>query len=230
MGNREKIESIIENSLRTQQGQKREFYLFGNLVYIQEPIFGEFDVQSVIDFLEDNIPAHLFNEIDTIMIGSFDFLDARELEAAYRDGAIYISNRIQTKRDLLENVLHELSHSLEESLGYFIYGNARLMNEFLSKRRALERILQSHNIGTDNLDFSDTEYNKDFDVFLYKQVGYPKLRTLTTGLFHTPYAITSLQEYWASGFEHYFLGSRADLREVSPYLHDRIEGVISYED
>ena len=227
---RDQIEKIISESLGKQAAQQREFYLFGNLVYIQDPLCGNIGVQSVIDYLEHKIPMHLFNEIDTIMIGSFGFLEERELEASYKDGAIYISNSINTDRDLLENILHELSHSLEESLGHFIFGDYRIFREFIGKRKRLESILRADGWDVDNLDFEDGEYNKEFDDFLYKKVGYPLLRSQTMGLFHTPYAITSLREYWASGFEDYFLGTRDFLKDVSPQLFSKIEGVVTYDD
>jgi len=229
MGNRERIEKIISESLNKQASQQKEFYLFGNLMYLQEPFLGEVNVQSVINTLEAKIPAHLFGEIDTIMVGTFDFLEERELEAIYKDAAIYVSNKLETDRDLLENILHELSHSLEESLGHFIYGDSRVTREFVGKRKTLERILKSNDLNTDALNFEKCEYDEEFDMYLYAEVGYPTLRSLTTGLFHTPYAITSLREYWASGFEDYFLGKREYIKDISPELFNKIEGVITYE-
>ena len=226
---RDRIEKIISESLSQQAAQQKEFYLFGNLVYLQDPLCGDINIQSIIDYLESKIPEHLFNEIDTIMIGNFEFLEERELEAIYKDGAIYISSGINTDRDFLENVLHELSHSIEESLGHFIYGDYRVSREFIGKRKRLEAILRSDGWDISDLNFEDGEYNREFDDFLYKKVGYPLLHNQTIGLFHTPYAITSLREYWASGFEDYFLGTREFLKDISPQLFNKIEGVIAYD-
>ena len=50
-----------------------------------------------------------------------------------------------------------------------------------------------------------TEYNKKFDNFFANEVGYPTLLSLTMGLFVSPYGATSIQEYFANGFEKYFL-------------------------
>jgi hypothetical protein len=230
MGNRERIEKIISESLNKQASQQKEFYLFGKLMYLQEPFLGDVNVQSVIDSLEAKIPAHLFGEIDTIMIGTFDFLEERELEAVYQDGAIYVSSRISTDRDLLENLIHETSHSLEVPLGRFIYGDFKIVREFVAKRATLERILIANGHNTAGLNFEECEYDEEFDAYLYKELGYSLLQELTTGLFHTPYAVTSLREYWASGFEDYFLNSREDLKDVSPQLFNKIEGVVTYDD
>ena len=198
MSNRARIEKIISDSLDKQASQKKEFYLFGSLVYLQKPFSVEIDIQSVLDYLEKHISSHLFGEIDTIMVGSFSFL-------------------------------HELSHSLEGPLGHFIYADHRIISEFIEKRKTLKRILESHGYNAEHLDFQEIEYNKEFDEFLYKDLGYATLQNLAMGLFHTPYAITSLREYWASGFEDYFLGDRASVKELSPRLFNKIEGVISYE-
>tara|TARA_R110000744_G_scaffold143270_1_gene255103 strand:+ start:5122 stop:5814 length:693 start_codon:yes stop_codon:yes gene_type:complete len=230
MNNQERIKKIISESLKKQTAQQKEFYIFDKLFYLEVPFASEVDIQTVINLIESKIPAEIFNEIDTIMVGIFDFLEERELEALYKDGAIYISNSLSTSRDLLENILHETAHSLENALGHFIYGDYRLMREFLGKRDALERMLNSHGYQTQDLNFKEVEYDKELDDFLYKEVGYPKLQSLTFGLISNPYAFTSLREYWASGFENYILGTKENLKDISPQLFNKIEGVFTYDD
>tara|TARA_R110000796_G_scaffold50777_1_gene119700 strand:+ start:1659 stop:2351 length:693 start_codon:yes stop_codon:yes gene_type:complete len=226
--NRLNIEDIIKRSLLDQKVLRKEYRLFGKLLYVQEPFVGDVDTQDAINYLEQNIPPHLFEEVDTIIVGTFDFLEIRDLEALYKDGAIYISNKIINSRDLLENILHEMAHSLEVAEGHYIYADGSLHTEFLGKRRRLKDLLLAQD--TEILhDFSNTEYDLDFDMFLYQDIGYPKLRTLTNGLFYSPYSITSLREYWASGVENYYLGDREILKRVSPQLFIKIEGVITDE-
>jgi len=65
---------------------------------------------------------------------------------------------------------------------------------------------------------------------LHKEVGYANLRNFTDGVFHRPYAATSLREYWAAGFEDYLLGNAREVERLSPTLFTKIEEVISYED
>ena len=226
--NRLNIEDIIKNSLLDQKVFQKEYRLFGKLLYVQEPFVGDIDVQNVINKIEQNIPLHLFEEVDTVIVGSFEFLEERDLEALYKDGAIYISSSIINDRDLLENILHEMAHSLEASMGHYIYADGSIHSEFLGKRQRLKDILNSKGLDT-SYDFSNIEYDLEFDSFLYKDIGYPNLRALTDGLFHTPYAITSLREYWASGLEDYYLGNRDILKTISPRLFNKIEGVITYE-
>ena len=69
----------------------------------------------------------------------------------------------------------------------------------------------------------DTEYNEDFDMFLYETVGYDKLALLTQGIFISPYAATSLREYFATGFSDYYIESNHNyLKTVSPQLYKKI--------
>ena len=42
------------------------------------------------------------------------------------------------------------------------------------------------------------------------------------GLFVSPYAPTSLREYFATGFEEYYIGDRNYLRKISPNLYTQI--------
>ena len=57
-----------------------------------------------------------------------------------------------------------------------------------------------------------------FDHYLYNVVEYPTLSTLTTGLFYSPYAVTSLREYFANGFENYFLRDQNYLKKDEPSI------------
>ena len=223
------IEKIIAESLTVHKEQRKEYYLFGKLFYLHDHFIHQIDVQSVIDNIELTLPPHLFEEIDEFMVGNFDFLYERSLEAMYRDGAIYITNQIYTEKDLLENIIHETSHSLEPRFGEYIYGDMRVHSEFIGKRKRLEKILQSEGYGTSQYNFSEVEYEEEFDEFLLKTVGYPALNNMAMGLFVSPYSITSLREYWAVGFEDYFVGDKKYLKTVSPQLFNKIEGVIIYD-
>ena len=64
--------------------------------------------------------------------------------------------------------------------------------------------------------------SKKFDEFLYEDVGYPELTALTMGLFVSPYAVTSLREYFATGFEEYIMGDITSFRKISPHLFAKL--------
>ena len=77
--------------------------------------------------------------------------------------------------------------------------------------------------------FNELDYNKKFDEFLYKDVGYDKLTYMTMGLFASPYGATSLREYFANWFEHYILKDPGYLSKISPKLYEKIENLVFKE-
>ena len=227
--NRLNIERAIAESLRRQGEQRKEYHIFGRLFYLHKPFIAIIDVQAVINDIESTIPQHLFDEVDQIMIGDFEFLQDKAREAEFRDGAIYITNQIGSEKDLAENIIHELSHSIEIKYGHLIYGDMSLRSEFLGKRRRLKSILDANGWETSEEEFNETEYSEEFDSFLYEEIGYIELGAYVSGLFVSPYAVTSLAEYWAVGFEDYFIGDREYVKKISPQLFSKIEGVLSYD-
>ena len=53
------------------------------------------------------------------------------------------------------------------------------------------------------------------------------LRLATSAIFIRPYAAVSLREYWATGFEAYFMGQKEQLQKISPDLYDKINDIVS---
>ena len=168
----------------------------------------------------------LFNKGEVIYIGEFEHL--KDKAAVYADNAIYMSNTEITNFDLLENLIHELAHSLEESYAQFIYEDD-LVREFRGKRERLMHLLNAEGFKRNSAIYQEIDYNIEFDTFLADEVGYPTLLTLTMGLFASPYGATSLQEYYANGFEKYFLGDHRLVRDTSPILYKKIEEIVNDE-
>ena len=75
-------------------------------------------------------------------------------------------------------------------------------------------------------DFLNIDYSKEFDEFLYREVGYDKLTFFTMGLFVSPYGATSYREYFANAFEHYFLTDPQYVKIISPAAYDKIDGLV----
>jgi len=136
--------------------------------------------------------------------------------------------REPTNFDMLENFIHEVAHSLEVQHGENIYSN-NLRKEFLGKRHRLYHLLKAQGYHTNPAFYANIEYNQKFDEFLANEVGYPTLLSLTMGLFVSPYGATSLQEYFANGFEKYYLDSPETLKQISPILYRKIEEIINDE-
>jgi hypothetical protein len=227
---RNKIVEAIKNSTEKAQAGAREHLLFGRIyVYVNSPVMPEVDVHSIIEQIESIMPPHLMYEIDEIFIGMFDENEDRALEAHYEDGALFISNMLASETDYVENIVHETSHSLEEKYGLNIYGDRKIEEEFLGKRRRLFHILKQEGYDVEKVNFEEVEYSKEFDNFLYQEIGYDVLNSLVVGLFVSPYGSTSLREYFANGFEEYFLGDRAYLMNTSVQLYRKILEIIEDE-
>jgi len=215
-----KIEQIIRESVERSKNQRREFTIFNRIpVHMLQPTIISFT--EVVDKIEENIPQHMFDEIDEIFVGSFEENDSRALEAYYESGAIYVTNDMVTADDYVESIIHETAHSVEQARGFEIYGDQKVQEEFLGKRMTLKRTLDTNGYDVE-ADFADIEYSEDFDLYLYKEVGYDEIGNLTSGLFYSPYAATSVNEYFANGIENFFLGNRKYLKKISPQLTKKI--------
>ena len=61
-------------------------------------------------------------------------------------------------------------------------------------------------------------------MFLYEIIGYDKLTTFCAGVFVTPYAATSLREYFATGFTEFFMHPEAHayLQKISTQLYKKL--------
>jgi len=143
----------------------------------------------------------------------------------FKDGAIYVSSDQDNEEDILDDLVHEIAHSLETPYGGIIYGDQRLEKEFSSKRMKLYQILKSEGLNPNKKIFKDLEFSKEMDDYLYHTVGYDRLNFIVSSyeLFASPYAATSLQEYFANGFEHFFLDDRKNLHDCCIELYKKIE-------
>jgi len=204
-----------------------EYNLFKRvLVLVKDPLPENVSLSKCIEKIEKKIPERLLHDLDSVYIGQFEEFVERDINAFYRDGAIFVTNDQADASDLTNDIVHEIAHSVE---GYYksqIYGDALLEREFLGKRRRLYDMMKQHELGIDITRaqklFFNLKYSLKFDNILYKTVGYPLLASISAGLFSNPYAITSLREYFASGFEEYYVGDRMYLKKVSPHLYNKI--------
>mgnify|MGYP003949214579 CR=1 FL=1 len=202
-----------------------EYYIHSVPVFVM----GDKPVCSIPQFCaeaEDLLASTLLSGVDVVYIGDMRELAGRN--ATYANAAIYMTNKEPTVEDMLENFVHEVAHSLEESYGPLIY-TQDLISEFKGKRERLRVLLEAQGFYTSPHLYTFTEYNEIFDKFLADEVGYPILLNLTIGLFASPYGATSIQEYFANGFEKYFLEDPRYVWSVSPVLYEKIETVIHDE-
>jgi len=204
----------------------KELKIYNKPVQALKPFENKINFVSVIKQVERLVPEHLMNNIDAFYVGNFkEFAKKnREFNAMYKDGAIYISPDQDNEEDLLDDIIHEIAHSLENEYRDLIYGDNTLESEFLGKRKTLHYLVDKPML--DMVYYNNPDYNVTFDKHLYKDIGYDKLRLISAELFYSPYAITSLREYWANGFENYLLGDKLALRDLSPVLFNKVTEIL----
>tara|TARA_R110000787_G_scaffold272105_1_gene379482 strand:+ start:98 stop:751 length:654 start_codon:yes stop_codon:yes gene_type:complete len=211
----------IKNYIKSKKHSN--FFVSGIEILINDLPPKNIDVKKTVEILIKIIPSKLLRNIKRILVGQHEELRRREIQAFYKDSSIYITNQQESTEDMLDDLVHEVAHSLEGKYVTALYDGNEMKREFLSKRKRLWRIISKNRINLSLEDYLQADYNPRFDEFLYKEVGYNLLSSLTAGLFYSPYAATSLEEYFANGFEAFYL--RRDLprlKSISPVLYNKI--------
>ena len=219
---------IVESSNEAKKNSRERFIYGDKLVFLKDQLPYNFDLSYVLKTIEELVPKSLINNIDAIYVGRFKDLDSEDLpfNAKYKDGALYITNDQENENDMIDDIIHEMAHAIEEKYGANIYADGKLEEEFLSKRVSLYGLLEQEGYDPSKEKFYNIEYDKYFDHYLYNVVGYPLLESLIIGLFYSSYAVTSINEYFASGFENYLLKDRDYLKSMSPVLYNKINDIL----
>ena len=217
----------LKNIIKKKERESRHFSWNSIEIFIKDPITNsEFTFRDVLKRAEKLIPRHLLTNIDSIYVGDFDFLNKREVQAMYENSSIFITNSQDDLEDMLDDLVHEISHSVEEIRGEEIYSDGLLEREFLSKRKTLFYLLKEEDYEVELSDFLNPEYKSRFDDFLYRDVGYTALSIISANVFYSPYGATSLREYFANGFEAYFFHKDlAHLERISPLLFEKVSNL-----
>jgi len=191
-------------------------------VFVKDELPKDVDVKKVFEKTFSSLPEHFLNLIDVAYIGDFSFFKEKNLNAMFIDGALYITNQQDNNSDMLDDVIHEISHAVEKKYSQEIYEDQKIKNEYFNKLKKLKNYLSFEGHDIRGIDFFNEEYNKDFDDLLFRAIGYEKLAGYIKNLFLSPYSVTSLREYFARGFEEYYIGNRLDLKDISPYVYSKI--------
>jgi hypothetical protein len=220
-------DNVIRSAHRFLREQK-EFLLHGSIpIQVANPLPEEVSIRKVIAAIEAAVPASIMQGVEMIIVGHFEEFDTREVNAAYDSGTIYVTNKQDSEMDMIDDVVHEIAHSVESWAGLDIYGDGEVVEEFKVKRKQYYNLLTQLGNDVDLEQFMDVEYSQEFDNLLYKEVGYEKLNTLSIGILPSCYGLTSIKEYFATGFEEYFIGNKKELRGLCPVLYGKIENVVS---
>lgn len=220
---RDSLEEYIKSAHARMTDSQCEHVVFSDVqVYINDELPANIDIYYVLKKIEGAIPEHFSYGLNSIEIGHNDEFEKRSINAFYENGTIHVTNSQDNNDDLIDDIIHEIAHSAEEIYYKNIYGDDAVKNEFLGKRRRLYSLLKQEGYEVDQESFENAEYSKGFDEFLYKHVGYKLLTNLTNGLYSSPYAITSLREYFANGIEEFYIKDANSLKKVSPVLYNKI--------
>ena len=63
----------------------------------------------------------------------------RDINAYFENDAIYVTNKQDDEMDMIEDIIHEISHAIEQYNQEFIYGTGALQREFIAKRKTCPR-------------------------------------------------------------------------------------------
>ena len=214
---------VDKEYIKNKQQQSRAFSISGIEVAIKNQTRREVSVRETVETLVSMVPDNLLQNINTIQVGQFSELEDRQIQAMYKDSTIFVTNDQSSNNDLLDDLVHEVAHSVEEIESELIYGDDEIEKEFLQKRKQMWTILKNKGFDIELEYFLNVEYVEDFDMFLYKEVGYSLLSSILASLFYSPYGATSLREYFANGFEAFFMKEDiARLKNISPTLYKKI--------
>lgn len=221
---------IQKSSSKTLKNRKEYSLLKGQVpVVIINKLLSHIDFEDIIFTLEQNIPSSMLRLIDGIYIGDFKELEERNIDALYKDGVIYLSsfkNSDYASEELIaRNITHELAHALEETMGFEIYSDKKIENEFRAKKEKLVSRLKSSGFRFSKNIFFNIEMVADLDQLLHNEIGYDQLSLIIPGLFISPYSITSIREYFANGVEEYLLGDHNLLKSINPGLYKKINKI-----
>ena len=140
---------IAESSTRALKAHKEHTLYDEVMVLVKDPLSNEVDLKYCLDRVEKIIPKHLAYGLDSIIIGSFPEFEKRQINAFYKDGAIYVSNIQDDEEDFIDDIVHEIAHLAEKSYGALIYEDQKVTREFLGKRQRLFYTLKAEGINVD---------------------------------------------------------------------------------
>lgn len=186
----------------------------------------EIDLYHVLDKVNGSIPRQFILDIDGVYVVKTKEMERRKINAIFADGMIYVSPEQSSNQDLLDDIVHEIAHSIESTHKADIYYDNAIEDEFITKRTMLARLLT--NLGYEiPVEFTNNiDYNEELDYFLHEEVGYNILEKVVNGIFINAYSVTSVQEYWAVAFEKYFLGDYREVKRTCPRTFEKIESLI----
>ena len=215
----------LERSITESKKLRTHYRMKGIDIFIKDMLPDNIDPDAVFRYISKRIPSHFFENIDIIYVGDFDIFDEKDTNAVFDNGAIMVTNKQKDENDMIDDIIHEIAHAVEERFFDMIYDDQLLKKEFLGKRQRLYQSLLFNDYKPLAGIRNTYTYSEEIDMYFYKQVGYDKMWYLIGGLFLSPYAATSLREYFATGFELYYMKDRSQLKKDCPILYNKLSEI-----
>ena len=221
----------IEESAAKGKALRRQYKLRDIEIFIKDKLPEDIDPDFVFKYVASAIPEHLLADIDIIYIGDFENLTKRNIRGVYEDGAIFITNEQSSEMDLIDDLIHEISHSIEYRYKDVIYGDGELEKEFKRKREQLFKVLEEKGLKPPLDLIHDINFSQKIDDYFFKEIGYPILGQLVilSKIFIGAYSATSVREYFAAGFEAYFLNEKQLVFDMCPVLYSKLKALDNLE-
>ena len=213
----------INESMKRSRKLKDQYSMRGTQIYVNDQPPEHINLEFVFDYIAARVPKRLLDSVDVIYVGDFPEFEERDINAFYDNGAIFITNDQEDDQDMIDDIIHEIAHAVEERFNDFIYSDSSIEREFMAKRETLFNLCQSYDLHPPKSMLVNSDFDQVIDDYLYLEVGYDVINDLVNGLFISAYAATSLSEYYARTFEEWVFGHRDQVRKLSPALYNIFE-------
>ena len=100
---------------RLKEQQNIEYLLFNSIpIIIKDKLSNNIDIKNLINSIENALPYSFRKLINSIIILDDPTFSQRKINAFYYNSSLYISNNQDNENDILDDIVHEYSHALEE--------------------------------------------------------------------------------------------------------------------
>jgi hypothetical protein len=188
----------------------------------------ELDIEEFKSLIKQ-LPLYLFSKLEKILVYPSSKLNNFDFMGYSKDRTIFINcDGISSNKDLIKVLIHECFHSIEDKIkSQFNQQYLKTCNEYLEKKKkVLDSISSINSFPNPELEYyNTTEYNKQFDFYLHKQIGYDNLYFKIFDIFPNAYSMTSVSEYIAVCFEIYFFENKDWLSKYCSEVYKLITGL-----
>ena len=174
----------MKQYIKEKQGRYRSIY--GVPIEIKEKI--NFNLERVLEQIKKIVPENAFDGIKKIVITDMSKIgEGLPFNAYYINNVIFIDKEQDGTVDVLDDIVHEISHHLEKKYGDLIYGDKALLgaklnnftNGLFINEYALTSLREYYGVGFEKYLM---EYNNHATIKKQSPVLFEKLQKLIKAL------------------------------------------------